>query len=279
MARTISQIQSELKAAFVAAPELITAYELDDTKTFDEQFSTVSIEAIIIYIVSYAIWTIEKMMDSFKTETDAKLEAAYITSERWYHDAALAFQQGFELVFNSSTYKVDYADTTSDNAIAAKIVKFATVKTVIPALETQRSKIQIKVSKANKAALTVDELDDFKTYMTRKGAAGIAYDITSGNAVPIAFVVEIIRDPLLLKDTTEGKAPLLAALSEYLNNLDYGGESSTTGVCDALRSVKGVKDMRYKHAIINSANNEDVRIESTTGAFVLDVDNTILTLL
>lgn len=269
MARTLLQIQTELKAAFVASPELIEAYELDETKTFDEQFSKVSLEAILINIISYSIFTIEKLMDSFKSETDAKLEAAYITSERWYHDAALAFQVTDELIYNPATYSVGYAEIVDAN----KIVKYAAVKTVVPALDTQRSKIQIKVSKAAKAALTTEELDDFKIYMSRKGAAGIAYDITSSAAIPVAFTLEVIRDPLLLKDTEAGRQTIFDALTNYLNNLDYGGEISTAGVYDAVKSVYGVKDLRYECAIIDGDNITDVRIESTSGAFTLDVAN------
>ncbi len=278
MPRTITQITTDLKASFVTNTELANTYGLDQSKTFDEQFSKTAIEGLIIYVVAIAIWTLEKIIDAFSTEVDQRIETAYITSLRWYHATALAFQQGHELSFNTSTYKVEYVDTTSDEAIAARIVKYAAVKEYIPASDAERSKLIVKVSKAAKAALTSDELNEFKEYMRCVGAAGTVYDISSGSPVQVAFNLEIVRDPLLLKDTEAGRQTIFDAISVYLDSLDYGGEISTSGLIGAVLAVSGVKDIRYNHAIIDSTNIETVRIESTTGAFVLDMTNSIITM-
>jgi hypothetical protein len=274
MSRTITQITTEIKASFVAESELANTYGLDQAKTFDEQFSRVSIETLMIYIVGLAIWTLEKIVDAFSIEVDSRIEAAYITSLRWYHAAALAYQAGDVLTYNPLTYKVGYAliDETK------KILKFAAVKEVIPTSSSERTILQIKVSKANKQALTAEELAPFKSYMQCVGAAGMAYEITSGVPVAVAFNLSIVRDPLLLGDTVAGRASIASAISTYLDNLDYGGEISTSGVITAVMGVAGVKDMRYNHAIITAANVDDVRIDSVTGAFILDNVNMVITM-
>ncbi len=274
MSRTITEITTEIKASFVAESELANTYGLDQAKTFDEQFSRVSIETLMIYIVSVAIWTLEKIVDAFSTEVDSRIEAAYITSLRWYHAATLAYQAGDVLAYNPTTYKVGYPliDETK------KILKFAAVKEVIPTSSSDRTKLQIKVSKANKLALNAEELAPFKSYMQCVGAAGMVYEITSGVPVAVAFDLSIVRDPLLLGDTVAGRASVASAISTYLDNLDYGGEISTSGVITAVLKVPGVKDMRYNHAIIAAANVDNVRIESATGAFVLDNVNMVITM-
>lgn len=269
--RTITQITLDLKVAFVSNAELASSYALDQTKTFDEQFSKVSIEALLLYVVAVGFWTIEKIVEAFSAEVDARIEAAYITSLAWYHAAALGYQQGDALTYNPATYKVEYAVADATK----QIVKFAAVKEIIPASDAERSRLQIKVSKAAKAALSVDELSEFKNYLQRKGAAGMVYDVSSGAPVSVAFNLEIMRDPLLLKDNASGRATLCDALDVYLNNLDYGGEISTSGVIAALMAVPGVKDLRYNNAVIASAVNDSVRIESATGAFVLDRTNMV----
>jgi len=274
MSRTITQISLEIKASFVADVELANSYGLDQAKTFDEQFSRVSLEMLILYIVAVSVWTLEKIVDAFSLEVDSRIEAAYITSLRWYHAAALAYQAGDDLTYDPLTYKVGYPviDETK------QLLKFVAVKEVIPISTTERTKLQIKVSKANKLALTAEELAPFASYMQRVGAAGMAYEITSGVPVSVAFNLSIVRDPLLLMDTAAGRASVATAISTYLNNLDYGGEISTSGVIAAVMDVAGVKDMRYNHAIIAAANVDTVRIESATGAFILDEVNMLITM-
>jgi len=274
MSRTITQISLEIKASFVADAELSNSYGLDQAKTFDEQFSRVSLEMLILYIVTVSVWTLEKIVDAFSLEVDSRIEAAYITSLRWYHAAALAYQAGDDLTYDPLTYKVGYPviDETK------QLLKFVAVKEVIPTSTSERTKLQVKVSKANKLALTAEELAPFKSYMQRVGAAGMAYEITSGVPVSVAFDLSIVRDPLLLMDTVAGRASVALAISTYLNNLDYGGEISTSGVIAAVMAVAGVKDMRYNHAIIATANVDDVRIESATGAFILDEVNMLITM-
>ena len=108
MSRTITQISLEIKASFVADAELANIYAIDQSKTFDAQFSKVSLEAIFIYIVAVSIWTLENIIDAFSAEVDSRIKSAYITSLRWHQAAALAYQVGDDLVYDPLTYKVGY---------------------------------------------------------------------------------------------------------------------------------------------------------------------------
>lgn len=267
--RTLTTILQEIRNAYITSPELINAYQFDPTKSFEEQVSPVSIESISTYITAYAIWTLEKIMNAFSSEIDSRIGAAYLMSERWVHDAALSFQLGDILTFDPINYKVGYLTIDASK----QIVKYAAVKTIVPIVDTQRTKLGIKISKANKEPLTADELSDFRVFMNRKGAAGISYEISSGAPLPIAFNMVIVRDPLTLKDNENGRESINNALRYYLDNLEYGGEISTAGIIKAVLSVTGVQDIRYNHAVIGGSNHDEVQLESNTGAFTLDVDN------
>lgn len=266
MARTQTQISDDIKSAYLADPELANAYNFDPAKTFDEQTSISAIERIQIRVVAAAIWALEKLFDAFSTEVDQRLSAQYVTSLQWYHDAALAYQHGDTLSVLSD-YRLGYAAIDSSK----QLVRFAAVKEVIPVSNATRASLDIKVSKAAKAALTEGELAAFTAYIRQIGAAGMVYNITSQSPESIWFAIQIIRDPLLLPDTDAGKSTICTAISAYLDALSYGGLVYTSGLVSAIMQVPGVIDVRIDSAKVgDDAPVTTPSIESPTGSFVLD---------
>ena len=74
MARDILDIKTQLKATFVDNVTLQELYGLDTTKSFDEQFSKVSIEARLIDVWAAATWMLEQIWDAFRSETEAVID-------------------------------------------------------------------------------------------------------------------------------------------------------------------------------------------------------------
>lgn len=126
MTRTIQEISDAIKQEFVSNTTLKEAYELTDGKSFDEQFSKVSIEAILIYVFASSAWLLEQIWDAFKTEMEKRIDQAYVTSFAWYYQKALEFQYGDRLVFDEKSYSFKY--TISDDA--KRIVKNVAVRQV-----------------------------------------------------------------------------------------------------------------------------------------------------
>jgi hypothetical protein len=268
MARTITQIADTLKASFVADSELANRYGLDQTKSYDEQFSRASIEGIIIYVIASAIRTLELICDTFRTDVDTLLRSQYLTSLRYYHDKALSYQHGDALSYNSTTYQVVYAAIDASK----QVVKYAAVKSVEPT--TARSYIDIKVSGVNKTPLTTAQLDAFKAYMAQVGAAGTRYVIASDTPRECYFHIDVKYDPVVIQNTTAGRALLVSAIADYLNNLDYGGlviMSDLTAKLSALSGVKAVY-ISYMHNVYEDTDYTQATVESDTGAFVLDAN-------
>ena len=74
MARTLTQIQSELLAAKAAEPKLDA---LDSPSNF-------AIWRLWLYVVAMAVWTLEQLFDRHKTEIEARLAQNIFGSAEWF---------------------------------------------------------------------------------------------------------------------------------------------------------------------------------------------------
>ena len=123
MARTVKEIKDAMPATFCQERAVVDAYNLNTKKSFDQQFSSVSIENILFYCFAFAVWTLEVLFDKHREEVERKIEQLEPHTLRWYVNKAKAFMYGRQLVKDA-----DYYDTTdmSDTDIeAAKVVKYA----------------------------------------------------------------------------------------------------------------------------------------------------------
>lgn len=81
--------------------------------TWENTFSTVSIENILIYIVAACAYALEVMFDAHKQDVDERIAQSIVPTVRWYHAQALAFQYGDALEYDEQTHAFRYpvADT------------------------------------------------------------------------------------------------------------------------------------------------------------------------
>ena len=171
-ARIFSDILMATRSGFVQNSTLQDAYGIDSSLSFDEQFSKTSIEAALTYVFSFCIWVYESIIFAKSDEILATINTEHEFSIPWYKSLALAFQLGDSLIYNESTFKHDYATIDASK----QIVKYATIR--------QRqiegvTKLQVFATKADKAAMTVDELAAFSGYIIQKGAAGTHFQFIS----------------------------------------------------------------------------------------------------
>lgn len=271
--RTIEDIKQEIRSNFMADDTLTTAYGLDPQKTFDEQFSKVSIETIITYIVAVSIWVFEGMLSRHETEISKAIETKAVCTIPWYHQKCLDFQLGDFLGINPATYNWEYPVIDPSK----QIIKFASVRTVnVEGV----SKLRIYVSKADKQPLNSSELLAFQTYIQEIGAPGTHFEIISKEAVNISVNLELVRDPLILdfdgRSLATGQDVISSAISNYLDNIIYGGVFNKSKLVDAIQNVSGVKDV-----ILSEVRGDGTAIigqnyESTGGAFVYDSESSAI---
>lgn len=246
MARTIDEIKKDITDNFIQNDTVKNHYELEDGKTFDEQFSAVSIENILFSVIAICLWTLEKLFDLHKEEVLTIIKEMKPHSLLWYANKAKAFQYGDELREDEDFY--DNTGKTSEQVAYSKIVAYAAV------VEQDRG-LRIKVAKTNGnqlAPLTQglvgegsNELQAFKEYMKRIKDAGVRLLITTGEADKLKLKLKVFYNPLILNvngqrlDGTDSE-PVQNAVRNYLKNLPFNGYVVQAYLIDALQKVEGV---------------------------------------
>ncbi|WP_196039242.1 hypothetical protein [Bacteroides nordii] len=265
--RTIQEISAYLKECFTANETIQSLYELNLEKTFDEQFSKVSIEAVLIYIFSSSVWVLEQMWESFKTETEQRIDDAYVTSLSWYYKKALDFQKGDALEFDSKTYSYIYPIID----VNKQIVKNVAIRQVT---DENVTKLKVYFSDENKQPLSPDLRTSFETYMREIGAAGTHYLFVSEAPDPLRVHLRIYYDPLVLDSTGTrlegGGKPVEETVESYLNALEYGGTFYASKLIDMIQTAQGVKDVELDGTTWQGTKENRRRIDAVSGSFAYE---------
>lgn len=272
--RTIDEIKNAIRADFVANSTLKEAYGLDASKTFDEQFSKVSIEAILTYIVAVAIWTLESLMYKHQNDINSVIEQNALCSIPWYHQQCMNFQLGYSVQFNPETCRFEYHSIDEN----ARIIEFAAVRQ----LEVDGvTKLRIYISKSGKQPLSTAELEAFRVYIAEIGAAGVHYEVVSQAPTSLSFTLQIVRNAMVLdmqgNRLNGGGNAVNEAISGYLDNIVYGGVFNRTKLIDAIQAADGVADVILNEVRVGSEAATGQNIESPGGAFVFNSANSQIT--
>lgn len=265
MARTIEEIGKGMKQALVADETIQEAYGLVPGRTFEEQFSKVSIEATLIYVTASAIWLLEKIWDAFREETRQRIDESYVTSQAWYYAKALAFQKGDSLAFDEKTYSFRYLSEDE----AKRVIKHVAIRQVT---DENLTKLKVYFSGANKQPITGDVRSSFEAYMREIGAAGTHYLFVSQAPDMLRVHLHIYYDPLVLDSTGTrlegGGKPIEETIEKYLNALEYGGVFYASKLVDMIQATAGVRDVTLDGTTWKDTKENRRRIEADSGAFV-----------
>lgn len=271
--RTLNEITSIIKSDFVANQTLATTYGLDIAKSFDEQFSKLSLEACLIHVVAMSIWLLEQIIGTTKKEIDAQIERNYMCSVPWYHAKCMEYQDGYVPSYESTHYRYVYSASDANKCI----VTFVAVREVVMDGVTT---LRVLLSKEDKVPLTTDELARFSTYLHRIGAAGTHYDIVSKASDRLKINVQVNYNPLMLdgagKKIVDKSEPVPAAVEAYINGIVYGGVFNKTRFIDAVQAAEGVVDVLFNEVQHATSEGEFTTlagnsIESTSGSFTYEL--------
>jgi hypothetical protein len=242
MAQTLEEIQNEMLAAKEAEPAL-------DGFT---STSTTAIWLLWIYQFSRAVLSIQKRFDLFIVQVRTIIFNLKPGTPRWYVNKAKEFQYGFNLVPEQ-----DYYDNTG---VAANVVTAS--KIIAHASFTEEPSIRMKVAKKvgdNLAKLSPTELQAFIAYVRRYKYAGVDLrdvdtvnnlpaTITSTEADNLKLSLRIKYNALVLNSAgarLDGAdaSPVVTAIKNYLQNLDFNGVFSKQKLVDNIQKVEGVNDL------------------------------------
>lgn len=233
-----------MKATFVRSETLRTAFGLpapdsdaDESALaayYDTNFSAVSVETCILYVVATCAALMEYMFDWFTEDVDNIVNNERYGRKGWYEKTAKAFQyqngNGVDYALNIDTGEYDDFDEN------AQIVKHASAEA------SNGIGVKLKVAKENNgvlAPLTSDELAAFTTYINRLKPAGVPVTVISRNPDRLALKITVWYDPLIF---TEASAlqKVKDTISGYLNSIEFNGEFVTMTMVDWLQAVSGL---------------------------------------
>ncbi len=240
MARTIKEIKKEMTDAFMADSVIRQRYGLKGS-SFEDEFSTVSVESIVFFIVASAVFVLEVFFDRFRFDVDNKISTAVLASIPWYHKICLEYQHGDELVYNDANGQFLYAEVNQ----AKQLVKYA-------ACRDKGGGVLVLVSgedeKGTPIALSNDVLVPFKSYLNKRKPAGVIVEVYSYDPDEISISLQVQYDPMLLNSDGSLIAdrtvfPVEDAISGYLSGIVYGGMFNKTRLVDAVQAASGVADL------------------------------------
>lgn len=256
MARSIEQIKTSMAEAFMQDTNLAIKYGFEVGADFNNTFSKVSIESLLLYIVAVGIWTLERLFDTHTAEVTDYIATMKPHSLRWYVEKAKAFMYGEpvlpELISGSDVY--DTTDMTDEQIAQAKIVTFA-------ACTEANATLYLKVAKAGPAPLTTDEKAAFIAYLHEIKDAGVRIDVISEQGDYLKLDMVIYYDPLLINANGESKADgtkvVEQAIKEYIENIPFNGEFRKNELEDAIQAVDGVVMVEFNAAYHSETGAED----------------------
>lgn len=273
MARKISEIKKEMTDAFMADDTLQLKYGFDRTKTFGEQFSSVSLESILFSIIAASVWVLECLFDKHQEEVSETISKRAHTLA-WYREKAMAFQYGCNLRADICEY--DNSNLTEEEVEASKIVKKCSCENVANIYP----RIQVKAV-TSAGAMTTTQLTAFTSYIKEIADAGVQIDVVSKDPDKLSLGMTVMYDPLII----DANGTLLADntyniietyIAEFLSNLEYNGEFYPNMLESYLMTCNGIKVANVT-SIHKKADGEEVRdytglikISPISGAFELD---------
>lgn len=265
MSRTIKEVSKSIKDAFVANATLQEAYGLLPDKSFNDQFSVASIEAVLIDIFASAVWLHETLWEQFRKDTETLIDNSYVTSLAWYHRKALEFQNGDALSFDEKTCSFHYPVWDKSK----QVVKNVTIREV---MDSNVTKLKVYFSDEQKQPFTGDIGTAFELYMRQIGSAGTHYLFISQGPDELRIHLHIYYDPLVLDSTGKrlsgGGKPIEETIENYLNSLEYGGVFYSSKLMDMLQVTEGVKDITLDATTWKGSKENRRKIDADSGAFV-----------
>lgn len=207
---------------FMADSAVQERYGFAAGSSFDEQFSKVSIESLLFYVVAFGIWVLEKLFDTHREEVSTALAEKTPHTARWYRNKVLEFVPGW--------------------AGGAAPVKWCSVddrgcrlKVKVAAGEAG-ARTQVTASGGSPVETAVEALEN---YLEQEKDAGIKIEVVNLAGDVLKANLTVWYDPIAFVPGTVD-----TALKAYVQNLDFDGLLSRNGIIDALRQVPGVEMVR-----------------------------------
>ena len=255
MARNIADIRRLMTDAFAANEDVVKAYGLNPSKTYDEQFSKVSIESLLFWSFSAGIAKLETIYDDHRREVSELIVASEPHTLFWYSNRAKSYLHGFSLKPYSDEF--DTAGASDDDLAKAHIVRYAV------ASEYQDT-VYLKVAGVDEAGapvvLSESVLSGIRSYIAQIKDAGVAVRVISAPGDDLDLSLDIYMQPSLLLDSglpsEDRQREIRKVVERNTTSLPFDGVFRPSDLVVALSQVAGVESSVVTSAS-SSASGED----------------------
>lgn len=249
MARTIAEIKKEMTDYFVRNETIQALYELDPEKSFEDQFSKVSLESILFYVVAVSMWTLEKLFDRHRQECEDLINELKPHSLRWYANKAKAFQFGKSLIPDTDQY--DNTGLTDEQIRKQQVVKYSAV--------TEKAAIvYVKVATGSEGArtqLSPEQEVALAAYFKEVKDAGVKLQVVNLPADVFNVDIDVYYDPQVFDNglnRLDGSGKKVHdTIASFVENLPFNGEYRNSALINALTELDGVVLVELKQSTVN----------------------------
>lgn len=228
--------------AFVASHAIRSAYGLADGKSFDEQFSRVSLESIFFYVFASAVYILEVLFDAHRSEVDNRIATLRPHSLRWYATMAKAYLHGYQLQADSDTY--DTTAISASDLAKARIVRYAVATEA-------NTIIYLKVAGADEQGapkmLSEIEVAALTAYINEIKDAGVIVKLINQEADLIRLSITVYLNPSIIGNTSL-RSEVEATIRAYLSALPFDGVYRHSDLLNAVQAIAGVPVMSIDKA-------------------------------
>lgn len=249
MSKTVSQIKKEMTDVFIQNESVIAAYGLQPEKTFEDEFSTASIESIVFYCLAYGLFILYAVFDLFRSEIDEQIRSYTHPTLKFYADKIKTFQYGDDVIAGTSNY--DNIGLTDEQINNKKVVKYAAA--IEQVFTNGRFGIRLKVAgedgNGSRIELPADQFNAAKSFLPIFKSAGVYAELSTGPADYLKLQLRVYYNPLVLNGTGQrldgsDNEPLQKAIEAFTKDLPFNGRFNMTALIDAMQTVDGILDPR-----------------------------------
>lgn len=270
-----TQIRELIKASFIANADLIELYGLIPGQTFDQQFSTASIEMIWLEQYIDMIYNHEQIVAANAANSRPQNLPNFIATVYNFHD-------GLPLVWKDGQFMYDLTGVV--DADARMIVDRVAV------LESEDGELVVKVAHDNSGVLEPlanDEADRLHFYLNQMKVPGVRIRLINQEADLLKVTLNVYVDPQQIDLTTgqqlnltEVVNPVKAAITDYLTKLEFNGAFVTNFFEASIQAKDGillceVLVLQHKYAAFDFTDFTTFKVPQAGYFKIEDVDLTI----
>ncbi len=227
--------------------------EIDNAQVLKDDLATSTKVAefrLWVWNIAYGFRQMYTFFTQLKADVQEIEDAKSPPTDGWWKALILDFQENFELSWDTIKRRYLYSDTTSDAAIASRIVKFCSITDF-------QDTVLIKCAAADGGGLPleldVDQLAKVSKYARRQRPPGTTVNVVSREPDLIKVLGTIYIDPLADEPTVT--AAVEAAINNFDNYLEFDGTYNITKLVDNLQKVPGVREpydikVYYKYGLL-----------------------------